>query len=122
MSESDETAMVIEWFRLQYPKTRIIGSLNGAWIAGAGNRKFALISKYKKEGLTPGVSDLFVAHVNSTGAGLWLEMKDRGKTKSSLSQVQREWMQDMIDAGYHATWAAGADEAMKIISAYMEGQ
>lgn len=121
MSESEETAAVVEWFRLQYPKVRIIGIPNGSWIAGTGNRKFALISKYKKEGMTPGVSDLFIAHSDGANGGLWLEMKDRGKKVPSLSQVQREWMQDMLEAGYYATWAAGAEEGIKVIADYMNG-
>lgn len=121
MSESDETALVVDWFRLQYPKVRIIGIPNGSWIAGTGNKKFALIAKYKKEGMTNGVSDLFICHSDGQNHGLWLEMKDKSKTASALSKEQKKWMDDMNTAKYVALWAAGADQAMKKIKDYMNG-
>ena len=102
-------------------KSRIIGIPNGSWIAGTGNKKFALIAKYKKEGMTNGVSDLFICHSDGQNHGLWIEMKDKMKTMSSVSKEQRQWIDDMNKAGYVAKWAAGADAAIKIIQDYMNG-
>jgi hypothetical protein len=122
MSESNEQQAVVEWYRLQYPKQakRLIAIPNGQWIAGQGKRKFALINKYKAEGWLNGVSDLLLAWPISPYSGLWLEMKDRGKTKSSLSTEQREWLSEMREAGYRAEWAAGFEEAKKIIEEYLQ--
>lgn len=119
MSESQEQQAVIEWFRLQYPQHRLIAIPNGQWIAGTGKQKFALINKYKKEGLTPGVSDLFLCVPIKQHSGLWLEMKDRGKKKPS--EAQSKWMADMILAGYLAKLASGQDEARAIIHDYLNG-
>ena len=119
MSESTEQVSVVKWFRAQYPKTRIISIPNGAQIAGSGKRKFGLINKYKAEGMTNGVSDLFICKPNELYAGLWLEMNDIRKTACSLSKDQKEFMQDMLAAGYHATWAAGFDQAREEIEKYM---
>ena len=121
MSESTEQIAVVDWFRLQYPKLRLIAIPNGQWVAGEGARKFALINKYKREGLTAGVSDLFLAHSDGQHHGLWLEMKDQGKTLSSVSADQRQWMKDMNDAGYIAKWAAGFEQAKAIIIDYING-
>jgi hypothetical protein len=119
MSESTEQQVLIQWFRLQYPQYRLIAIPNGQWIGGSGARKFALINKYKKEGLTPGVSDLFLAVPRGGYGGLWLEMKGKGKKKSSLSALQVEWLETMVAAGYRAEWAAGFEAAKRVIEEYL---
>ena len=121
MSESTEQQAVIEWFGYTYPKLHLIGIPNGQWIAGSGKRKYALINKYKAEGMTNGVSDLFLCHSDGQHHGLWLEMKDQGKTESSLSKEQIEWGINMQEAGYKAKWASGQDKAKAIITDYING-
>ncbi|HHT9145516.1 MAG TPA: hypothetical protein ACFYD4_07540 [Candidatus Wunengus sp. YC61] len=122
MSEHNEQACLISWFRLKYPQYRLIAIPNGQWIAGTGGRKYALINKYKNEGLTPGVSDLLLCVARKGYHGLWLEMKDKGKTVSSLSDEQLHWAHDMQLAGYLAKWSAGFDQAKEIIEGYLEGR
>lgn len=117
MSESTEQQAVIQWFRLAYPKYRLIAISNGQMIGG--RNKFALIKKYKAEGLTPGVSDLFLCVPKNGYNGLWLEMKDKGKKENSLSGVQGLWLSDMREQGYRAEWAAGFEEARTIIQDYL---
>ena len=122
MSEHDQQVAVVQWFRIQYPKHKMIAIPQGQWIAGSSIKgKYALIAKYKREGWTSGVSDLFICHSDGQNCGLWLEMKDKGKNQSSLSQVQKEWLVDMKKAGYLAKWASGADKAIEIITDYMNG-
>lgn len=117
MSESTEQQLVVSWFRLQYPKYRIISILNGSMIGG--RNKYALVNKYKKEGMLPGVSDLFICVPKNGYSGLWLEMKAKGKTASSLSPDQRIWLSDMEKMGYKAECAAGFDQAKIIIEDYL---
>ena len=117
MSESTEQQAVIQWFRIQYPKYRLIAIPNGQLIGG--RNKFALEKKYKAEGMTPGVSDLFLCVPRNGYGGLWIEMKARGKTASSLSPDQRIWLSDMEKIGYRAVMAAGFDEAKIIIEDYL---
>lgn len=119
MSESEQQQLVISWFRLQYPKYRLISIPNGTMIGG--RNKYALVNKYKKEGMLPGVSDLFLCVPRNGYNGLWLEMKARGKTASSLSQDQRIWLSDMEKIGYRAVCCFGFDHARKVIIEYMEG-
>ena len=121
MSEHDEQVAVVSWFKLQYPQHHLIANANGAWIAGEGKRKYALINKYKKEGMTPGVSDLFLCVARGGYHGLWIEMKDKGKTFASVSIEQRSWMLHMNLAGYLAKWAAGFEEAKVILEDYLRG-
>ena len=117
MSESTEQQAVVSWFAMQYPKYRLISVPNGQMIGG--RNKFALIAKYKAEGLTPGVSDLFLCVPKNGYGGLWLEMKARGKGASSLSDDQALWLSGMEKIGYRAAWAAGFDEAKIIIEDYL---
>ena len=121
MSESTEQQAVIQWFRLQYPQYHLIAYPNGQWVSGTGNRRYALINKYKAEGMTNGVSDLFLCVPRGKYAGLWLEMKDVGKTESSLSPNQKQWMSEMNKIGYLAKWAVGFEIARDIIEGYLEG-
>lgn len=118
MSESTEQQALISWFMLAYPKCRLISIPNGQMIGGRD--KFALIAKYKAEGLTPGVSDLFLCSPKNGYHGLWLEMKDKGKGYKSLSDDQGVWLEDMRKQGYAAEWAAGFDEAKDIIINYLQ--
>ena len=117
MSESSEQQALIQWFNIQYPKYRLISVPNGQMIGG--RNKYALIAKYKAEGLTPGVSDLFLCVPKNGYSGLWLEMKARGKEVKSLSDDQALWLSDMVKAGYRAEWAAGFEQAKKIIEEYL---
>ena len=120
MSESTEQQALISWFNLQYPNYFLIAYSNGQWVAGIGPRKHALIRKYKAEGMTNGVSDLFLCVQRAQYGGLWLEMKDKSKKASALSKDQRQWLSDMREAGYMAEWAPGFDEAKEIIEKYLK--
>ena len=122
MSESTEQQAVIQWFRLQHPLLRLISYPNGQWVQGSGVRRAGLIRKYKAEGMTNGVSDLFLCVPKGPHGGLWIEMKDKGKKEASLSKEQKGWLADMIRAGYQAKWASGFMEAKKIIEDYLNGQ
>lgn len=117
MSESSEQIAVVQWFRLQYPQYRIIAIPNGSMIGG--RNKYALIKKYKAEGMTNGVSDLLLCVARRGYHGLWIEMKDKGKKASSLSPDQIYWQSDMRDAGYKAEVAFGFDHAKEIIEEYL---
>lgn len=119
MAETHEQQAVVSWFRLAYRNSNIIAIPNGQWIAGRGKQKYALINKYKAEGLMPGVSDLLICEMRGGFGGLWLEMKDNGKTRASVSQEQRDWIGKMIRSGYRASWASGFDEAKEIVEIYM---
>jgi len=118
MSESTEQQLTVSWFRLQYSKYRLISIPNGQMVGG--RNKYALVNKYKKEGMLPGVSDLFLCVPKNGYGGLWIEMKARAKTASSLSPDQRIWLSDMEKAGYKAEWAAGFEQAKKIIEEYLK--
>lgn len=122
MSEYEQTAAVVEWFKLQYSKYAgcIIGIPNGAHLAGNSRTRAIKMAKLKREGIKPGCSDLFIAVPKQNYSGLWVEMKDTNKTLCSLSKEQQEHLDLMRDMGYEAIWCAGFDAAKAAIQVYME--
>lgn len=104
---------------MQYPQYLLFSIPNGQWIAGEGRRKMALIAKYKAEGLTSGVPDLLLCVMRGGYGGLFIEMKDAGKTCSSLTKKQKDKLDYLNAADYKAVWAAGWDQAKKIIEDYL---
>lgn len=119
MSEHQQQAAIVQWFKMQYPQYAgcIIAQLNGAVIGG--KNKFALINKMKKEGMKAGTSDLFIAVPSGDKHGLWMEVKDEGKTLCSVSQAQRDHIDLMVEMGYAACWVSGFEAAKGVIGAYM---
>ena len=122
MSEHNHQRTTVAHFKIQYPSLSdcIIAIPNGAHLAGSPKQRARKMDNMKKEGFKNGASDLFIAVPRGTFHGMWLEMKDEGKTKCSLSNDQAAHLELMEKQGYHACWAAGCDEAIKLINDYME--
>ncbi len=113
---------VVQWFRVKYPRYghALFAIPNGAILCDlTAKKRRARIGYLLDEGLRLGVSDLFLALPNKDFHGLWLEMKDKNKTISSLSSEQKIFLFEMQKYGYCAQWAAGCDEAIDIILNYM---
>ena len=119
MSEHNHQVAVVDWFKLQYPqyKNCIMAIPNGQMLGG--RNKFALMKRLKREGFKNGVSDLLIAVPKNGKYGLWVEMKDQGKTQCSVSTEQQDHLDLMIKMGYEAIWAAGASIAIAAINTYM---
>ena len=119
MSESDQQATIVKWWRLQYPQLSklLISSQSGAIIGG--KNKFGSIAKLKKEGWQSGVPDLFIAVPRGGKHGLWIELKDVKKIEKALSEEQNEYLVLLSEQGYEAIWCAGSDIAIAAIKTYM---
>lgn len=70
----------------------------------------------KKQGVTAGVSDLFIMHPQAKKFGLWLELKSPEKKPTSQ---QQEWLDHVISLGYYGAWADNVDDAIEIIDDYL---
>lgn len=80
----------IERYKHRFPQLETIFAIpNGMWIAGSGKRKFALINKYKTEGLKPGVPDVLLPLASADGKWnvLFLETK---KPSEKLNDNQKK--------------------------------
>lgn len=118
MSESDCQKQIVQWFRLQYPDKLIIAIPNGSWLSGDARRRAILMNKMKREGLVVGASDLFIASPSGPWHGLFLELKDDGKTWCHVTKPQRAFMEIVKKHGYAATWSTGFENAKDEIENY----
>lgn len=105
--ESQEQRAFVKWFRLQYPKVRIIAIPNGSMrdpITGAILRG---------EGVSPGVPDLFVPEWL-----LWIEMKRQARF--AISDEQRDWEHYLLGIGHHHFYAYGCEDAMQKVKQFVD--
>ena len=101
-SEHLEQVRLVAWFRKTYPDTRIFAIPNGGARTGSQGLKF------KSEGVSPGVPDLFIP-----AWGMWIEMKrQKGGT---VSPDQKDWIAYLDDCGYQCIVGKGFDDAKRQI-------
>lgn len=87
-------------------------------VPNGGERPGAVAKKLSHLGVKSGVSDLVLPLARGGYHGLFIELKRQKGGK--LSDSQREFLDDMIAAGYMAAVARGSEEAIRIITDYLE--
>lgn len=132
--EEDEQALVVQWAALKRTEfgllTRHLFSIpNGAYLAGSEKKRGAQMGRLQRAGLRVGASDLFVALPRRQWHGLYVEMKkervafrSRAEADGAVSDEQRIFGEDMLEAGYLWIVAYGFDEAKHVIEAYVDGR
>lgn len=117
-TEEQEQAAVMEWAMLmekQAPELALLYHCpNGA------DRHPAVAAKLKKQGVKPGVPDLFLPVARGTAHGLYIEMKRQKGGR--VSEDQKAWMEALTQQGYVCVVARGAEEACDVIWHYLEGE
>lgn len=88
-------------------------------IPNGGGRSKAEAGRLKAEGVTPGVPDIFVAWPNGGWHGLFIEMK--APKTGRPSDEQRCWLSDSLALGYKNAFCYGADDAVDLWRAYVDG-
>ena len=73
--------------------------------------------KLKREGVKPGVPDLFLPVARQDCHGLWLEMKAKD---GRVSEKQGDWMEKLEEQGYRVAVAFSAEEAITVIKEYLK--
>lgn len=114
-TEEQEQMAVIEWRDLmvnQFPELRLL-----IHIGNGGLRSKPEAVRFKKMGVHPGVSDLFLPVARGGFHGLWVEMKRQKGGK--LSEPQKQWIDDMTAEHYLAVRADGAEAACDVIYKYL---
>jgi len=106
-SESIEQINFVLWFRHRHPKTLIFSVPNG------GTRNKVEAMKLKREGIVPGIPDIFIPEWR-----LWIEMKRvKGGT---VSKVQKEVMAELRRVGYQCEVAKGFEAAKVIVDKWVQ--
>ena len=105
--------------RSDFIKRLLFSVPNGMWIGGTN--KFALMNKYKAEGLQVGVSDIIYLQPRGGYNCLTIEMKaiDRRNDKDAVTPEQSEFLEAVNGAGGIGEVCYGCDEAIKLFTRYM---
>lgn len=111
MSERDEQIKLFKWIRLHPLLKR-----HSIYIPNDGKRSPQLGAIYKRMGLRPGTSDIFIAISRGKYHGFFIELKF-GKNQATPAQL--EFIDDMRKNGYKAEVIWGADEAIEQIQEYL---
>jgi len=97
--------------KVQYPELKLMFA-----IPNGGKRHKAVAAKMKREGAKAGVLDIFLPVARHGYHGLFIEMK---APKGKLTDLQKDWLKDLIGQGYFCQAAYSCDEARKILEAYL---
>lgn len=79
-------------------------------------RHWSAAKRLKREGVEPGIPDVFCAVPSGKYAGLWLEFK---APKGSLSDAQKEKAELLRLAGYRVEVVKNTDAAIAIVEEYL---
>lgn len=87
-------------------------------IPNGGGRSRAEAGRLKAEGVRKGVSDVFVSFPAHGKHGMYIEMKAPNGRKRD---EQEGWIEGSVNLGYAAHFCFGADAAVNIWRAYVDG-
>ncbi len=88
-------------------------------IPNGGSRHILEAVSLKRQGVVPGVPDIFFAASSYLYHGLFIEMKR--SVGGKLSSAQKNMIDILRDRGYCVRMCAGADAAMNALREYIEG-
>lgn len=74
-------------------------------------------AKMKAEGVRKGIADIMIPHASGGYMGMFLELKSE---RGTLSPEQKQFLHDMALEGYYTEAAHGLDEAIELITKYLE--
>lgn len=114
-TESNEQRTLFEWARRmegRWPELRMLYH-----IPNEGKRSLRTGARMKAEGLKSGVPDICLPVPRGGNHGLYIELKRRKNSK--VTQEQLEWIMDLASQGYVAAVCRGCDDAISLITDYM---
>ena len=107
----------VKWFRYQYNeyKDLLFAIPNGLPIYD-NKLRVQIYNRLKKEGLQPGVPDLFLAVGNSIYNGLFIEVKSK---TDRLKKKQVDMIRALEQQNYKCVVVRSVDEFIEIIDEYL---
>ena len=114
--EAEEQATLMEWasfMKYKYPGLKMLFH-----IPNGGSRNPIEAAHLKKQGVKPGVPDLFLPIPNGKYHGLFIEMKAK---QGRIMENQKMWIRWLNANGYKAVICWGCDHAIKTIEEYLNG-
>lgn len=115
MSEHEIQSAFIQWLaKHPDPRTGMIFA-----IPNGGKRSPKVGADLRREGVRPGVPDLFLPVPANGYHGLFIELKTE---KGALSKEQEMWKRSLSEQGYKSEVCKGLLEAQKTINNYLQDQ
>lgn len=114
--EADEQKSLFKWAELmawKYPELKMMFA-----IPNGGSRHIAEAVNLKKQGVKAGVPDILLPVARHNNHGMFIEMKRR--TNGKISNVQEEWITDLMEQGYRVVICEGFDVARQAIEKYLK--
>ena len=102
----------MEW---KYPELRLLHH-----IPNGGSRNAAEAANLRRQGVKPGVPDIFLPVARGNYHGLYIELKRRQGGR--VSAAQKEFLTAVKRQGYYSICCRGADQAYNVIIMYLEGR
>jgi hypothetical protein len=104
---------VIDYLKYTYPQALYCAS------AGGVRTSMKQAIKMKATGYVKGVPDLQIFEPMGKYHGLLIEIKD---IKGVVSKEQKEWIKELNERGYYATYSRGFESTIKVIDDYFKGE
>lgn len=111
--EADEQTQLNEWCEKQ--------GILFTHIPNEAKRSKRVGAELVKQGMKKGFPDNFIPIARNGYHGLFIELKRRDKSKSRVSDEQRDWIEKLNAEGYCAEICYGADAAITVIENYIHG-
>lgn len=116
-NEYQECRTYWEWSQLNpLIKNHLVHHVN------EGKRSIVTGHRLKIIGMSKGLPDYQLFIPNLKYHGLLIEMKSKCQKGKKQKKEQTEWIDRLIINGYFATFAFGADEAIKITTDYLQNK
>ena len=117
-TETAEQQTLFQWARMmcgKWPELKLLYH-----IPNEGERSQKTGARMKAEGLKKGVPDICLPVARGGNHGLYIELKR--VENSRVTQEQLEWIEALMAQGYVAAVCRGCDEAIRLITDYLNGR
>lgn len=111
MSEQILQESFVRYIALKYKGVKYCASLGGI------RTSMTQAIKAKKGGYVAGMPDMQIMSARGGFHGLFIELKTE---KGRATKQQKEWINDLVAAGYYAEVCKGIDQAMDCLDTYMK--
>jgi hypothetical protein len=113
MTEKDEQIALFDWASYR-PDLKLMFH-----VTNEGRRTVQHTQSLLRQGMKPGVPDIFLPIAKGPYHGLFIEMKRR--IGGRQTPEQKEWQRALLEEGYCAVVCKGFEEAKDVIDWYMKG-
>lgn len=113
MTEKDEMIALFDWASYRTDLQLMFH------IPNEGRRSVQHTASLLRQGMKPGVPDIFLPVAKGRYHGLFIELKR--KYGGRATPEQKAWQRALIDEGYCAVICKGFEEAKETIDWYMKG-